>query len=210
VGKSTLVRALRERDPAIFAAPRLWAVPLPTLIQRAAVLLPTAVALPAAGGPFSWFELKLLVRFDALYHVVRHAVARGVPIVLLDEGPVFALSCIRVHCERSPGSSRFAVLWRRALAQWTQILDAVVVLDAPDALLVERIRTRERPHTVKHKAPDDIYTFLARYRAAITEALATVGVANGTRRIDCSTAAEAPDHMAGRILSALAAEPSLC
>lgn len=209
-GKSTLAQALRRRDPTIPPALGVWALPLPALMRSTIALLLAGVAPSAAKHPFSWVELKQLIRLHTLHRAVGRTAAQGGRLVVLDEGPVFALSWLRVRCRRDPASSPFAALWRRALAQWAETLDAVVTLDAPDPVLAERIRTRARPHAVKHEAPGHIYPFLAHYRAAIAEALATVGVANGTRRIDCSTAAEAPDHMAGRILSELAAEPSLC
>jgi thymidylate kinase len=79
--------------------------------------------------------------------------------------------------------------WLETAVAWGLLLDTVVWLDAPDDVLIERIRERGRSHRVKGAPEDQARLFLARHRAAYD---ATLDVLNrtGTRviRVDTSTA----------------------
>ena len=61
--------------------------------------------------------------------------------------------------------------WRSALREWASLIDVVVVLDAPDHVLAQRIRARHR-HEVKEFPDHEIARWMARFREALEWVLA--------------------------------------
>lgn len=163
-GKSTLARALAE----LGAGGRrlaVWGLPPGALLAGAAGVVPAALAAVGGGRPFRPGELAQMVRIDALRQIVDRARRTTESVVILDEGPVFGLSWFEVFHGRN-GDPGWAAWRRRAVAEWARCLDAVVYVDAEDAVLASRIRTRVKPHPVKNADDDAITDFTARFRLA--------------------------------------------
>lgn len=196
-GKSTLARQLGERLGAPGAPLGLWGLPLPRLAGHAARLLPTFWGFVRDGQRPLWAEQTQLVRLETLSDVVEDRRAVGRPVVL-DEGPVFALSWMEVFYPRREGPRRAA--WRRrVLARWARLLDLVVLVDAPDPVLSYRLRTRTKSHPLKHSPDAVIHAFTARFRTAFTHVGAELRAASGPRLVTLSTG----DEPSGRTLERL-------
>ena len=113
------------------------------------------------------------------------AILRGWPALLqktnprvtvLDQGPVYLMTELR---EFGPAALRTSVAdawWRDLSARWSQTLDLIIWLDADDADLLERIRTREKAHIVKDASAEETLSFLNRYRAAYERVMADLHV----------------------------------
>src|SRR5207253_8094260 len=96
-------------------------------------------------------------------------------LVVLDEGPVFALAWLQVFgAERLLRSTAYKRWVQRTLADWARVLDAVVLVDAPDPVLSQRIRARVKPHLVKDQSDQQITAFAARFRAAFASVIPAV------------------------------------
>src|SRR2546421_6944882 len=89
--KSTLELRLGARLAASGPQLGLWGLPLPRLATHAARLLPTFWGFVRDGQQPVWAEQTQLVRLETLSELVERRRAAGQPVVL-DEGPVFALS----------------------------------------------------------------------------------------------------------------------
>ena len=123
--------------------------------------------------------------------------------MLLDEGPVYTLSWLQVigHA-RFRGSPPVAV-WRRTLERWARSLDAIVILDAPDSVLSDRIRKRQKPHLVKDSPVWEVSAFATAYRLALEGVLVNLKAMHGgppVLRLDC---ADGTDLLQDRLLTAL-------
>ena len=55
--------------------------------------------------------------------------------------------------------------------QCASTLDIVILLDAPDTILVDRINTRSKQHAVKGKSDREAYDFLENYRTSFDQIL---------------------------------------
>jgi len=174
VGKSTLARRLAAGDPQARAPLGLWGLPLPALLAHVLRLVPTWLAAWWGRRPLRWPEVTQMIRLGALHDVVARQVRRGNHIVL-DEGPIFGLSWFLVFFperDRTPGFAR----WRAALlARCAATVEAVVFLDASDAVLARRVRERSKPHMAKHWDDEQIFAFNARFREAFGRVLADLG-----------------------------------
>ena len=174
-GKSTLVRDLRARDPRRIDTLSLWGLSSRWWMSGMLALLRSWRAVGWRALPDRAVLLQM-IRVHALARAVDCSRGRRRGVLILDEGPVFALSWFDVFAPHrgDPGYPR----WRqRVIAEWAARLDAVVILDASDDTLVRRIRTRPKPHMVKGWAPRDIDRFTASFRRAFARVLTELAAA---------------------------------
>jgi hypothetical protein len=108
-----------------------------------------------------------MVRLRTLRRELHAASSYGGESLVFDEGPVFALAWLRGFGHETLRQSPSADWWRVALRDWASVMDAVVVLDAPDHLLAARIRARPHPHEVKEFPDAEIARWMARFRHAL-------------------------------------------
>lgn len=134
------------------------------------------------------------------------------PLTVLDEGPVFALSSLLVrHRDAVCGGRRYEEAWWRALRLWSATLDLVVVLDAPDEVLAARIRQRAKAHSHKQASDEELHDFLRSCRAAlefVLEALAASGGATTVIRLDAGR--DPPSRLVKSFFEALGQRRSTC
>ena len=198
-GKSTLARQLGDRLGASGLPLGLWGLPLPRLAAHAARLVPTFWGFVRDGQRPLWAEQTQLVRLETLSELVEGRRAAGRPVVL-DEGPVFALSWIEVFYPRREGPRRAA--WRRrVLARWARLLDLIVLVDAPDPVLTYRLRTRTKAHPLKHSPDGVIHAFTARFRTAFHHVGAELRAASGPRLVTLSTGDEPSGRTVQRLVT---------
>ena len=163
-GKSLLADRLRARGDVVRAS--VWNLPRALIYESALRSLPVLLRMCVETRGFPRAELEQIVRLNALRLFVRRRVGRA-PLVVLDEGPVFALSWLRVFGHPRIQNGRLDLWWRRTLADWAGVLDRVVLLDAPEPVLVSRIRGRDKPHDIfRHMTDAQILDLIARYRTA--------------------------------------------
>lgn len=171
-GKTTLAQGVSAVDPTVRSGLTLWGLPRPKLLEAVIPLIPTF--LTAAVRPsrrLQWEEMAQMIRLGALRRIVDDE-ARKHRVILLDEGPVFALSWIDFYFARNGDRAR---AWRRrAIADWAPLLDVVVFIDASDSTLAQRIRTREKEHLVKDRSDEEIYGFAAGFRKAFDRVIAEI------------------------------------
>src|SRR5262245_9628182 len=176
-GKSTLYRALAAQFDEVTPGVPFGGLGHLRLGARHAVeLLPAWLA-----SRDRWLSEKELRSLDYVVGwaegLERAAPAGG--LVVFDHGPLFRLARLSAFGPRLVESAAFARWRRAAVARWARLLDAVVWLDAPDALLAARIDARDEAHRMKGGAAGDTDRFLARYRAADEVLLSDLEAAGG-------------------------------
>jgi shikimate kinase len=205
-GKSTLYRALAARCERVVPAARLGRPGhLRFGVRHAALLLPAWLA-----SRDRWLGEKEL---RSMNYVVGWAEGlergpQGSALAVFDHGPIFRLARLRAFGPRLVESAAFARWSEAAVARWARLLDAVVWLDAPDALLAARIDERDERHRMQGCTAADTWRFLARYRGAYQALLAELAAAGAPAPIHVDTSREAPAAIADRLLATLSAEPA--
>lgn len=167
-GKSLLADRLRARGPGDGDVVRasVWNLPRALIYESALRSLPVLLRMCVETRGIPRAELEQIVRLNALRLFVRRRVGQA-RLVVLDEGPVFALSWLRVFGNPRIQNGRLEAWWRRTLKDWAGVLDRVVLLDAPEPVLVSRIRGRQKPHDIfRHMTDAQILDLIARYRTA--------------------------------------------
>ena len=168
-GKTTLAKGVSTADVSVRSGLSLWGLPRRRLAASALALLPTMLGATFNRTPLRAGELSQMIRLGALRRVVEDEAAKH-RVIILDEGPVFALSWLDVFFARN--GDRVPASWRRrVVAEWATLLDVVVFIDASDITLADRIRTREKPHMVKDLPDAEIFGFSEGYRRAFERAI---------------------------------------
>ena len=121
---------------------------------------------------------------------------------LFDHGPVFrlvSLGALGPPLTRQPPVAE----WLEAqTALWRRQLDGIIWLDAPDEVLLERVRTRSQRHELEHLPPADAKRFLERYRAAyrdLVERMSGGADTEGPAVVRFDTASLSPEDMCDRL-----------
>ncbi len=167
-GKSTVTRTLvgrhgrlRVDDTLHIRLPGHWFGALRGTIRG----LPVMAAGLIGSRRLRWDDLRFVLYVGGW----SRRVARRRPndeVLLLDQGPVFALARLRVS---GAAVTRTAVYrrWEAAMiADWARMLDLVLWLDAPDNVITTRINCRDQPHDIKGASPAYADGFLSGYRHA--------------------------------------------
>jgi AAA domain len=200
-GKSALSQRLVGRVGALRAS--VWKLPRGWWLLNAVRSLPALAALCLVTWSLPWEDMRQIVRLRTLRQLLDRRTARQAPLVVLDEGPVFALAYMRLFGYERWRRNAPAPWWHRALHEWVGALDLVVQLDAPDAVLASRIRTRDKQHRVKQSSDAEIDAFTAAYRSAYTLVIDTLVAETGARVTTLQSDGEGADRTAERLLELL-------
>ena len=168
-GKSTLVQSLAGRFRS--DAAEIWGLPVLPLLVNGAQLVPTFSRLWLYTGSLLWRETRHVVRLRTLGKALRRPQPPGAEVVIFDEGPVFALTWLRGFGHAGLGAEVASEWWEKAFQEWAALIDVVVVLDAPDNILAQRIRARPRDHEVKRYPDAEIARWMGRFRVALESVL---------------------------------------
>jgi broad-specificity NMP kinase len=161
-------------------------------------LFPIVFAGLARSPRISWPEWKLLVYVTRWRSFLERRTPSGT-VLLFDQGPLYAL--VRLEAEGKPFTTRPAFeRWRdEMVAGWADELSVVIFLDAPDAVLWDRINERAQDHKAKGEEAKAGLRFIARYRRSFETLLGKVEAAGGPQVVrfdtDSATAAQIAERV---------------
>lgn len=213
-GKTTLTRRLIERDARMLPGKRLRprsAAGALYFIRHSPLLAPVLLRCLPGGRRLSAEEVKKLVYLRGWYSVLRRqadnfgadADANADAIVLLDQGPIFNLATLYGFGPERLRQQQFARWWECTARRWAALLDSVIVLDAADQVLYERVQKRETWHLLKNASGPQTDRFLSTYRCAFEAVFELMAGQRqlAIRRYD--TGGRSPDQLADQILGDL-------
>jgi hypothetical protein len=131
--------------------------------------LPAFVGSGAQGRWFTWAETRAMIYVSAWRGGLDRN--RDRRLTVFDHGPVFRLATLREFGPQITRTVTFGRWWDRSLDDWTRLIDQIVWLDAADAILLRRIRSREQSHLIKDVGETEARRFLDRYRGVYTRIL---------------------------------------
>ncbi len=200
-GKSTVAALLCDRSARVTPAARLR-MDRPRHASycalRAVRLLPLLARTWAAERAFTRDEVKWLLYLSGWDRVLDRQRTRERPVVVLDQGPLFYLATLGGF---GPSTLRESTWWEATLDRWASTLDLVFWLEAPEEVLISRIRDRGKPHPLKQASRGDARGFLAAYRSSYDRVMIELVDRGGpeVRRFD--TSRETPVGIATAIAS---------
>lgn len=204
-GKTSLVRALTQRNERFVEGTGIKARRIANIsffVGNAVLLLPSLFRLYRDSRWFTWEEIKTLVYLKELHRVLRRQASNGA-ITILDQGPVYLLTRLHVLRGETVARQSQSRWWDSVLKHWSQTLDMVIWLDAPDAMLLERIRARNKWHAINEKPKVEAAEFLARYRASYSRIICGLRADDGPRVVRFDTAQESLGQIMDKVLAGI-------
>lgn len=203
-GKTTVLRAIRRQDRRIRAGLRIGRIRFSLVLAgHALALVPMTVQLLLRQPRRCWDSMVHVLRLRTLSAVLTRELRTRPHAIVLDEGPLFSLTYLSVFVEAAQRTDRLGQEWRRALARWSEWLDVIIWLDAPDSVLIRRIRERGKAHRVKDQSDGEVARFLGRYREGFRDVLRSFRAAGHTRLLQIDTSARTAEEAAAALLATL-------
>ncbi|UCF27883.1 MAG: hypothetical protein JSW42_14865 [Chloroflexota bacterium] len=172
-GKTTLINALLHQSNRFhldFYLPRIKKIPY--FISNTYLLLPTYLRHYRHSKWFTWRETRSMVYLRTGLDVLGQKATSNGRITVLDHGPIYRLAFLREFGPEITKSQLYRDWWTELLNQWVITLDLLVLLDAPNDVLLDRIRDRDRKHSIKDADKPEAYEFLDRYRMSFDQTIA--------------------------------------
>lgn len=201
-GKTSLLRAIGQRDTTLLAGLR---PPRRRHLAHIVPLLPTFLGLHWPYRGLHWKEMKRILYLRTLEDLLQAELPRRPHTVVLDEGPIYILARLRVYGGERIRTPSFDRWWRRALQRWARAVDVVVWLDAPDAVLTQRLRTRNQAHRLRGLSDEVVGSFLALYREAYETVVGSFAAVSGLQVLKVRTDGESVGQIAARVTAELQA-----
>lgn len=178
VGKSTLVRELCARDDAVSAGIGLSKLAYvgPTT-RRLGAFLAVWLRLRPRDRWFDRREMRSVARLETWSRAIARMRTGSGSVIVFDHGPWYRLARLRAFGPALTRSEPFVRWWHDSLARWSEHLDIVVILDAADDVLLQRVDRRGHWFLGRDLPLADKVRFLASYRRAFHEVAADVAAA---------------------------------
>lgn len=142
-----------------------------------------------------------MVYLKAGLHVLRQQVLNNDRVTILDHGPIYRLAFLRALGPEITTSQSYKSWWTTLLNQWITTLDILIWLDAPNAVLLKRIRTRDSKHTIKEKCEQEACEYLIHYRTFLAQIIAESVTNRQVTLLRFDTNQESVEQMVDKILA---------
>lgn len=200
-GKSALAAALADHSEVRIVKRYRGARYLPCALRSWAAVAPTVLRDPMRRS-LSRRQLTWIARLEASAGMLELHGSPGA-VIVFDQGPIYTLARLPDIGAVADGMLADGPLarWRQAkIGQWARLLDLIVVLDAPEAVLLHRIDSRSKSHALKGLSDG---AALARDRAAYAGLLEEL-TEEGLRALRLDSGTSSVPEMANAVFAALA------
>lgn len=171
-GKTTLLKALSRRHKKIQQGTHPSKIrQIPFFISNTFSLLPIYLRQYRHSRWFTWRETRSMAYLGAGLQVFQQQASNNDAVVVLDHGPIYRLAFLRALGPDITTSQSYMNWWVNLLNKWIATLDMLIWLDAPNAILLDRIRSRHTKHAIKEKCKEEGYEFLTRYRTFLAQTI---------------------------------------
>ena len=202
-GKTTFLLTLSNRKNNIQPILGLRSTRnVPSYVINAILLLPVLLQQYHDGTWHTWSEINAMIRLRSLRHILRRQALKKGPVII-DQGPIFTLTGLLELGSDFARSQSFERWWNSILKQWASMLDMVIWLDAPDEILVQRIRARNKWHLVKERPDQDAKEFVARNRTYCEKVFSKLTSSGGPKLLRLDADKQSPDQLVDKALIAL-------
>jgi broad-specificity NMP kinase len=170
-GKTTLCEQLYRYRNLVVRGRRLQPDRLadwPFFIVNGLKVLPQLSARRRGDRRFLSDEIKKMIVLNGWHKVLCRQITASSATTLLDQGPVFSLAILNGLGPKRLKQASFRSWWDRMFQQWANVLGLIVWLDAPDDVLLARIRYRDKPHEAKFVSQEAAVSYLAAYRESFS------------------------------------------
>jgi hypothetical protein len=140
-GKTTLINALLKQSSTFqldFSLPRIKKIPY--FISNTYKFLPTYLRSYRGSKWFTWRETRSMVYLKTGLDAFGNQSKNNGVVTLLDHGPIYRLAFLREFGPEITRSQIYRNWWTDLFKRWMETLDLLILLDAPNEVLMKRIR----------------------------------------------------------------------
>ena len=200
-GKSAVAERLCAHADVVRAS--VWNLPPGLVLESAVRSLPLLFLFCCQARTVPRETLKQIIRLNALYLFVQRRVGHA-RLVVLDEGPVFALSWLMVFGHPRLQDGRVEAWRRQTYSAWATALDRLVTLKATAPILTARIRKRRKDDDVfRRMTGPQVLDVIARYGEAVDRVLSGFVTAGAAAPLELAAADASPERLSQIVLATL-------
>src|SRR6266498_10926 len=203
-GKTTLAQAFHQRLSRVEVGVNPAKITyLPFYVRNILTFMPIYLQHFHHTRWFTWTEMRSLVYLNAWHSFLLRQKSSTDRLILLDHGPIFRLALLSEFGPELTASPKYERWLNSMLNQWGDALQVIIWVDAPNAVLMDRIQARSRKHRVKQKSEEAVYQFLDRYRISYRQIIDKITANRDLLVLQFDTAQEKSDQIVDKILAAL-------
>ncbi len=162
-------------------------------------LLPVVISGLVRKPRMSWADVKLMAYVTGWGRYLDRQPEYSEGVVLLDQGPIYALVRLKAKGLGAASSTYFRRWWSEMLMQWGSALSLIVWLDAANNVLQERIDERAQSHAIKGESGETGQQFIMRYRELFKEVFRDIEKQGMVELLRFDTGDTSADEIGARI-----------
>jgi len=112
------------------------------------------------------YRVKKMLYLKVLCRAMRRRGCLSKKVIVFDEGPLFAQTFLLAVGSSFRPKKCLKVWVARNVSDWSGLLNGIIWLDADDSTLVERVRQRNIPHSLKTRTGEEQREFMDGFRSA--------------------------------------------
>jgi len=205
-GKTTLSRALHQQNEKMLLGDYLNVRNvryLPFLVKHGLLSLPTLLSQPWNGRWFTRREVAKIIYLTGWQHVLKLQSSHNNAVAISDQGPIYELATLHAFGPGRLQSRHYERWWARMFNQWAHTIDLVIWLDAPEEILIERIRSRDKWHPVKASHAQEMRDYLLRYQSAYEHVISELSAIRELQVLRFNTDCQALEEITSQVLHAI-------
>ncbi len=196
-GKTTLLSTLRASGQpieAVFSFRQL--VYAPYFTKAIIETLPFLVRQWVNGQSHSRKVMLWLIRLSATYQILQRQIQQpGQRIIVLDQGPIYMLMRLVEYGATQGSNEALDRWWHQSLVAWAKLLDLVILLDADENVLVQRVFERSKDHFAKDKPEAEAKEIILRHRRLYRQVVDQLTDSGKTRLLYFDTGSYSVDQL---------------
>ncbi len=201
-GKSTLLKAMMQKDKRIMALPLLPKFSyLPCLFRIAVNWLPIYLNKRKNGRWFTMQEMRNMGYLDTCSSFMRKQAYARQNIIALDPGSIHWLSSLQEFGPAITRHPKYQDWLKKRFEHWASALDVAIWLDAPEELCHQRVLARDEFHEIKDMHANQALAELKGYRESYKRMMAELSSRPGIKTFSFRTDQIKTEQMVERIFS---------
>jgi hypothetical protein len=209
-GKTALIDSLQNSERDIVPVSIYWRKPenLSVGVRSAFAIAPIIldrISTPAV----TMQQVGWMIRLHAALPIFYRKLVWPPSIVAFDQGPVYTMARLSQTALLGAEGSRLRRWWDFKLDEWSKTLDLLILLDAPNEILIERIRRRSKSHVAKARSDDGAAELLTNERAHYETVVGALGERRVIQTLRFDTSVRSVDEITTKTLTAIHATRSL-
>jgi adenylate kinase family enzyme len=201
-GKSTLLKAMMKKNGNI----RPFPIPpkviyLPSLLRIFIKWLPLYLVQSRNNRWFTLQEIRNMGYLDTWLSFSRSKSQTRQNIFVLDPGSVHWLASLQTFGPQITKHPRYQTWWKRKFNQWSSGLDAIIWLDAPDDICLQRVLSRDEWHEIKEMSVDNALSEERCYRNCYEQLIPEMASYNAMKLFHFRTDQISTEQMVDQIFS---------